>query len=370
MPDDLQECCRILELEAGATWEDAKRSYRELVRVWHPDRFAHDPALERKAQEKLKQLNLAFERLEQILTEEAQKPPPPPPQEPPIGEDLFLDGQRLFFGNGVAKDTVRAVRLLRKSAENGFAPAQYLLGHACFSGEGTSKNTNEASIWWSRAAEQLHPGAQFSLGFLYHKGHNASIVAKVVKSTVDWQVGDAKIEAYKWCNLALTYGFGMKAGVLKQEVSTCLTEKQRNEARRRASAYYPKYPTIPIEDVLNQLITWFFEEGSSPSHVEMHSFYSKMQAKTGGVHKFRPDIRDRALEHLTNTFLGDAITKTGGFFKAVGAAWSPNRSADDWGRLIARNMLEFPYDYLSDKFIHQRENAINHIWLNLTGGRA
>lgn len=176
---------------------------------------------------------------------------------PPNGEDLFLDGQKLFLGNGVQNDTVRAVHLLRKSAEIGFPPAQYLLGHACFSGEGTTKNTNEAAIWWTRAAEQLHPGGQFSLAFLYHKGHSASIVAKVVKSTVDWQVGDTKIEAYKWCNLALTYGFGMKAGVLKQEVSTCLTEKQRNEARRRASSYYPKYPSIPVEDVLNQLITWF-----------------------------------------------------------------------------------------------------------------
>jgi hypothetical protein len=221
-------------------------------------------------------------------------------------------------------------------------------------------------MWWTRAAEKLHAGAQFALGCLYHKGHNASIVAKVVKSTVDWQVGDTKIEAYKWLNLALTYGFGIKAGVLKQEVSGCLIEKQRNEARRRASAFYPKYPSISTEDILNQLITWFFEEGDSPSHMQMHNYYSKVQSKTGGIHKLRPDIRERALEHLTNTFLGHTLTNTGGFFKAVGSAWSPNRSADDWGRLIARNMVECPYDYLSDTFIQRRENAINHIWLNLT----
>src|SRR5258706_11913169 len=47
---------------------------------------------------------------------------------------------------------------------------------------------------------------------------------------------------------------------------------------------------------------------NAPSHMQMHSFYSKMQAKTGRIHRFRPDIRDRALEHLTNTFLGDALT--------------------------------------------------------------
>jgi hypothetical protein len=71
--------------------------------------------------------------------------------------------------------------------------------------------------------------------------------------------------------------------------------------------------------------------------------------------------------YLKNTFLGDPLTKTGGFFKAVRSAWNPNRSAGDWGNLVARNIVEFPYDYLSDEFIQQRENAINHIWLNLMG---
>src|SRR2546425_5239032 len=106
MPYDLQDCCRILEIETGATWEEAKRSYRELVRVWHPDRFAHDPALERKAQEKLKQLNLALERFEELLTAQPQEPTPPRREpEPPSGEDIFFQGQSLFFGNGIPKDT-------------------------------------------------------------------------------------------------------------------------------------------------------------------------------------------------------------------------------------------------------------------------
>jgi NADH-quinone oxidoreductase subunit L len=40
-----------------------KRSYRELVKVWHPDRFGGDPKLQHKAQEKLKQINYAYERI-------------------------------------------------------------------------------------------------------------------------------------------------------------------------------------------------------------------------------------------------------------------------------------------------------------------
>lgn len=61
MIEDLSECYRILELSSGATQEEVKRSYRELVKVWHPDRFSSDPKLQKRAQEKLKQINLAYE---------------------------------------------------------------------------------------------------------------------------------------------------------------------------------------------------------------------------------------------------------------------------------------------------------------------
>lgn len=366
MSNDLQDCYRTLELESGASWADVKRSYRELVKVWHPDRFAHEPALERKAQEKLKQINSAFERLEEFFAGKEERPEPPPKDAAASnGEEFFFEGQKLFFGNGVAKDTVRAAVFLRKSADMGFSPAQYLLGHAYHSGEGLSKSSNDAALWWTRAAEQLHAGAQYSLGCLYHAGHSAGIMAKVVKSAVDWQVGDTKIEAYKWLNLALTYGIGMKGGLAKEQVSICLTEKQRNEARRRASSFYPKYPKLLSEEVFDQLFNWYLEEGNSPAHMTMHESFSKMQSKTGGLNKFRSDVLEKGVEHLKNSFQGDKLTKTGGYFKAVGSAWSFNRSPEDWGRLIARNVIEFPYDYLSDTFIQRRENAINHIWLNL-----
>ena len=366
MTDDLHDYYRTLEVEPGASWEDVKRSYRELVKVWHPDRFAHDPALERKAQTKLKQINLAFECLEEFYArnqERAERPPKEP--DASQAEVFFFEGQKLFFGNGVAKDTVRAAVHLRKSADLGFAPAQYLLGHAYNSGEGLSKSPNDAALWWTRAAEQCHAGAQYSLGCLYRAGHGAGILAKVVKSTVDWQVGDPKIEAYKWFNLAITFGFGLKGGLAKEEVSIYLTQSQRNEARRRASPLYPKYPNVSPEETFDQLFNWYLEEGKSPSHMNMHDSFSKMQAKAGGLEKYRIEVREKGLEHLRNTFLGNAATKTGGFFKLVGSAWNPNRSAEDWGRFIARNVIEFPYDYLSDTFILQRENAINHIWLNL-----
>ena len=57
------KCYDILGLKTGATDDQIKQAYRDLVRVWHPDRFAHDPKLQGKAQEKLKEINAAYEQL-------------------------------------------------------------------------------------------------------------------------------------------------------------------------------------------------------------------------------------------------------------------------------------------------------------------
>ena len=57
------EALDILELKAGATPIEIKRSYRDLVKVWHPDRFGSDPRLRTKAEEKLAEINAAYRLL-------------------------------------------------------------------------------------------------------------------------------------------------------------------------------------------------------------------------------------------------------------------------------------------------------------------
>src|SRR5918997_733095 len=52
-----------LGLRPGATRDELKTAYRDMAKVWHPDRFAHDPRLQQMAQEKLKEINEAYKQL-------------------------------------------------------------------------------------------------------------------------------------------------------------------------------------------------------------------------------------------------------------------------------------------------------------------
>jgi curved DNA-binding protein CbpA len=59
-----KEALDVLALRPGATPVEIKEAYRDMVKVWHPDRFGSDPRLRQKAEEKLKQINTAYRVLE------------------------------------------------------------------------------------------------------------------------------------------------------------------------------------------------------------------------------------------------------------------------------------------------------------------
>lgn len=79
---------KILDLEDGASLEDIKQAYKDLAMVWHPDRFTDNARLQQKAQDKLKQINKAYEQLRacQSIYRSRAYYPPKPPQSPQAGQ--------------------------------------------------------------------------------------------------------------------------------------------------------------------------------------------------------------------------------------------------------------------------------------------
>ena len=65
---DIQRCFEILELKSGVSIAEAKHAYKDIVNVWHPDRFADNSRLREKAEEKLKRINVAHDQVIAFLS--------------------------------------------------------------------------------------------------------------------------------------------------------------------------------------------------------------------------------------------------------------------------------------------------------------
>jgi hypothetical protein len=79
--DDISSACscgysvyKILGIKPGASAVEARQAHKYLLTVWQTDRSAHDAASRKKAEERLKKINLAYEILKENL-------PGAPPEE-------------------------------------------------------------------------------------------------------------------------------------------------------------------------------------------------------------------------------------------------------------------------------------------------
>ena len=64
---DIRRSFEILELHHAATEAEARQAYKDIVNVWHPDRFCSNPRLKQKAEKKLQEVNEAYETIKVFL---------------------------------------------------------------------------------------------------------------------------------------------------------------------------------------------------------------------------------------------------------------------------------------------------------------
>lgn len=114
-------------------------------------------------------------------------------------------------GNGVEKNSAKAINLLEQSAEQEFKSAQYKLGQLYREGRKVDTDMDKAIEYFTLASDQGSASAQYVLGEIYLKGE------KGIEKDLD--------EAEEWFELSAGHGF-KKA----QRALDALTENEESDA--------------------------------------------------------------------------------------------------------------------------------------------
>jgi hypothetical protein len=110
--DELARYYEILGLKPDASAEELRQAYRDLVKVWHPDRFSHDERLRLKAQDKLKEINGAYEVVRAAMFAAGADPGPQVNPEPEPAPEVTREAGKHFISLRMLWVAVGAVALI------------------------------------------------------------------------------------------------------------------------------------------------------------------------------------------------------------------------------------------------------------------
>lgn len=100
---DILRCYKILELDHEASMGEAREAYIDMARVWHPDRFADNPRLRKKAEEKLKEINIAYAEIRAL---------------PSTGPEILRTKKAARWAQGAVEAICRNILVVKEIARN------------------------------------------------------------------------------------------------------------------------------------------------------------------------------------------------------------------------------------------------------------
>ena len=150
----------------------------------------------------------------------AQTPAPPAPKVDPAV--IYEQAYKFDSGEGVPRDSAKAVAMYRQAASLGHTDAMLRLGYLYENGKAVPHDTAQAAQWYRRASDLGQSKAMFMLGVCYWAGHG---------------VPEDQIEAHRWINLAATYAVGRDQDTAvnaRTALERVMTPDQVEEAKKRA----------------------------------------------------------------------------------------------------------------------------------------
>jgi TPR repeat protein len=125
-----------------------------------------------------------------------------------------VGGRYLNGSCGLDMNLPEGVRYMQTAAEKGYAPAESRLGVMYHEGEGVPQDWDKAFHWYLQAANQGYAKAQYNVGHAYYEGGQG--VDKDIDQAFIWW----KKSAYLGFHMA-QYNLGKRGNVFMHQLDVC-----------------------------------------------------------------------------------------------------------------------------------------------------
>jgi uncharacterized protein len=162
---------------------------------------------------------------------------------------LFDQGMNALMGSSVTRSDANAMEYFHRAADQGFAPAQVVLGYLFETGRGTPVNAQEAFAWYKKATQQGDPLAQWLAGRMIYAGsvpgRDFNEASAFFESAADhgdafgeYLLGKVKLDRQDYPNAAAWFGKAAQQGLPQaQEQLADLLRYGQGVAQDKFEAY-------------------------------------------------------------------------------------------------------------------------------------